>query len=77
MNRHLGITLFGDAVRARLTGGGLLPRIPATRADLPLDGNWSAWEGKIEWLQTGRHNRVGQFKTGRLGENAFHGPVFP
>jgi iron complex outermembrane receptor protein len=47
LTRHLGITLFADTVRAKLDGGGLLPRIPATRAGLRLDANWQP--GRVRW----------------------------
>lgn len=67
LNRHFGITLFGDTVRARLAGGGLLPRIPATRAGLRLDGNWNAWEGQVEWVQVARQGRVAEFETATPG----------
>ncbi len=67
LNRHLGITLFGDTVRAKLDGGGLLPRIPATRAGVRLDANWQQWEGQIEWVQVARQNRVAAFETATPG----------
>ncbi|MBV7540416.1 TonB-dependent receptor domain-containing protein [Acidovorax sp. sic0104] len=67
LNRNFGITLFGDTVRARLAGGGLLPRIPATRAGLRLDGNWNAWDGQVEWVQVARQNRVAEFETATPG----------
>ncbi|WP_298213186.1 TonB-dependent receptor [Acidovorax sp.] len=67
ITRNLGITLFGDTVRARLASGGLLPRIPATRAGLRLDANWNAWEGQIEWVQVARQNRVAAFETATPG----------
>ncbi|RZJ08793.1 MAG: TonB-dependent receptor [Acidovorax sp.] len=67
LNRNLGITLFGDTVRARLAGGGLLPRIPATRAGIRLDGNWNSWEGQVEWVQVARQNRVAEFETATPG----------
>jgi iron complex outermembrane receptor protein len=65
--RHLGLTLFGDTVRARLADGSLLPRIPATRAGLRLDANWNAWEGQVEWVQVARQNRVAAFETATPG----------
>ena len=68
LNRHVGVTLFGDTVRARLDdGGGLLPRIPATRAGLRLDGHWGAWDGQVEWVQVARQNRVAAFETATPG----------
>ena len=62
VTRNLGVTLFGDTVRAKLDGGGLLPRIPATRAGVRLDANWNAWEGQVEWVQVARQNRVAAFE---------------
>ncbi len=67
LNRHLGITLFGDTVRAKLDGGSLLPRIPATRAGVRLDAHWQQWEGQVEWLQVARQNRVAEFETATPG----------
>lgn len=63
LTRHIGLTLFGDVVRARLAGGGLLPRIPAARAGLRLDANWNAWEGQVEWVQVARQTRVAEFES--------------
>ena len=62
VTRNMGVTLFGDTVRAKLDGGGLLPRIPATRAGVRLDVNWKAWEGQVEWVQVARQNRVAAFE---------------
>ena len=67
VTRNLGVTLFGDTVRAKLDGGGLLPRIPATRAGVRLDANWNAWEGQVEWVQVARQNRVTSFETATPG----------
>ena len=67
ITHHMGVTLFGDTVRARLDGGGLLPRIPANRLGIRLDGTWNAWEGQAEWVQTARQNRVAPFETATPG----------
>ncbi len=68
ITRNLGITLFGDTVRAKLdAGGGRLPRIPATRAGVRLDANWNAWEGQVEWVQVARQNRVAEFESATPG----------
>ncbi|AYM96182.1 TonB-dependent receptor [Acidovorax sp. 1608163] len=67
LTRNLGLTLFGDTVRAKLDGGGNLPRIPATRAGLRLDANWAAWEGQVEWVQVARQSRVAEFETATPG----------
>ncbi|AVO43561.1 hypothetical protein [Simplicispira suum] len=42
LTRKLGVTLFGDTVRARLAGGGLLPRISASCAGVRLDASLGA-----------------------------------
>ncbi|MBA4059959.1 MAG: TonB-dependent receptor [Verminephrobacter sp.] len=81
LTRNLGITLFGDTVRAKLDGGGNLPRIPAARAGLRLDANWQAWEGQVEWVQVARQNRVAGFETATPGYGmlnlgaAYHGKL--
>lgn len=67
LTRNLGITFFGDTVRAKIDDGGNLPRIPATRAGLRLDANWAAWEGQVEWVQVARQNRVAAFETATPG----------
>jgi iron complex outermembrane receptor protein len=68
ITRNLGVTLFGDTVRAKLNdGGGLLPRIPATRAGVRLDANWNAWEGQVEWVQVARQSRVAEFESATPG----------
>lgn len=67
LTRHLGVTLFGDTVRARLAGGGLLPRIPARRAGVRMEASQGAWEGQVEWLQVARQNRVAEFESATPG----------
>ncbi|MGP1683086.1 MAG: TonB-dependent receptor domain-containing protein, partial [Giesbergeria sp.] len=67
LSQQVGITLFGDTVRAKLAGGGLLPRIPATRAGLRLDAHWNAWDGQVEWVQVARQNRMAAFETATPG----------
>ncbi|WP_042428932.1 TonB-dependent receptor domain-containing protein [Comamonas granuli] len=67
LSRNLGVTLFGDVVRARLDAGGNLPRIPAARAGLRLDAHWQAWEGQVEWVQVARQGRVADFESATPG----------
>ncbi len=67
LNRNMGVTLFGDTVRAKIDAGGNLPRIPATRVGVRLDANWNAWEGQVEWVQVARQNRVADFETSTPG----------
>lgn len=67
LTRNLGVTLFGDMVRAKLDAGGYLPRIPAARAGLRLDASWKAWDGQVEWVQVARQNRIADFETATPG----------
>jgi iron complex outermembrane receptor protein len=62
LTRHLGITLFADTVRAKLDGGGNLPRIRPPRW-LAAGRQLAAWEGQVEWVQVARQNRVADFET--------------
>ncbi|MDD2608449.1 MAG: TonB-dependent receptor [Giesbergeria sp.] len=63
LGRDFSISLFGDVVRARLDGGGKLPRIPADRVGLRLDGQWQAWQGYTEWVQVARQTRIAAFES--------------
>ncbi len=67
----LGVTLFGDYVRARLAGGDgrNLPRIPAHRFGVRLDSHWRGWEGEAEWYRVGRQDDVAEFESGTPGHN--------
>ena len=69
LSRQWGVTLFGDTVRARLDGGGALPRIPSARVGLRLDTRWNGWQGMAEWVQFSKQNRVAEFesRTGGYG----------
>lgn len=67
LNRQLGVTVFGDVVRARLDGGGRVPRIPAARAGVRLDARWQAWDGMVEWVQVLRQNRIAAFESETAG----------
>lgn len=67
LSRNLGVTLFGDSVRARLDGGGHLPRVAPMRAGLRLDAQWQAWESDVQWVQVARQSRVAPFETATPG----------
>lgn len=79
LTRHIGLALWGDSVRARLDGGGRLPRIAPARVGLKLDAQWQSWQGDIEWLQVARQSRVAQFESATPGYGmlnlglAYHG----
>lgn len=65
----LAATLFGDYVRARFADGdrAYLPRIPAARVGIKLDGNWNAWHGFAEFYRVGRQDNVTVFETETAG----------
>lgn len=70
LNAHLGVTLFGDYVRARFDGGAGnrdLPRIPAHRTGLRADALWQGWKGELEWYRVGRQDDVAAFETSTPG----------
>lgn len=79
LTRQIGLTLWGDSVRARLDGGGRLPRIAPARVGLKLDAQWQSWQGDIEWLQVARQSRVAPFESATPGYGmlnlgvAYHG----
>jgi iron complex outermembrane receptor protein len=57
------LTVFGDWVRAKLAGGGNLPRVPARRLGLRVDARWQALQAQAEWVLVGRQDRVAQFES--------------
>lgn len=63
LSRQWGVTLFGDAVRARLEDGSALPRIPAARVGLRVDTFYKGWDAQAEWVQVLRQNRVTAYET--------------
>lgn len=69
INRFVGVSVFGDVVRAKLAHGGDLPRIPAARIGLRVGGTWQGWEGQAEWVQVLRQNRTAAYEdaTGGYG----------
>jgi iron complex outermembrane receptor protein len=69
LNRYVGVSVFGDVVRARLAGGGNLPRMPAARLGLRVDASWSGWEAQAEWVQVMQQNRITAYEesTGGFG----------
>lgn len=70
LNPILALTLFGDHVRARFDGGAGdrdLPRIPAHRVGMRLDGGWQGWTGEVEVVRVGRQARIADFETSTPG----------
>lgn len=67
LSRDMGVSVFGDTVRARLDGGGVLPRTPASRVGVRWDAGWNAWKGTAEWVQVLRQNRITASETATPG----------
>ncbi len=67
IHRLVGVGVFADVVRAKLASGEYLPRIPAVRWGLRLDGHWQGWEGQAEWVQTGQQNRTTAYEAHTRG----------
>lgn len=70
INAHLGLALFGDAVRARLAHGDGdrdLARIPAHRVGVGVDARWGSWTGELEWYRVGRQDDIAAFETATPG----------
>lgn len=72
LNQLLGVTVFGDYVRARFKAGDGdrdLPRIPAHRLGLKLDARWHAWQGEAEFYRVESQNDVAEFEHSTPGYN--------
>lgn len=69
LNHNLSATLFGDYVRAEFAEGGELPRIPAARLGLRLDGHYGPWSGDVEYVRVFDQNRVADFEEKTSGHN--------
>ena len=68
---HFNAMLFGDSVRARFAGGdhANLPRIPAQRVGVKLDGEWNDWHVYLEFYRVRGQERVARFETATPGYN--------
>lgn len=65
-------SLFGDYVRAKLHGGDgnrNLPRIPAQRIGLKLDGEWQGWHGMVEAVRVMKQDDVADYEGETAGYN--------
>jgi iron complex outermembrane receptor protein len=72
LDATLGLTLFGDYVRAKLEAGDGdrdLPRIPAHRVGLRLDAKWNAWRAEAEVYRVSRQDDVAEFELETPGYN--------
>ena len=59
-------TVFGDYVRARFdegAGSRDIPRTPAHRIGVKLEGDWGAWNGLAELVRVGKQDKIAEFET--------------
>ncbi|ERJ19028.1 Putative outer membrane protein [Salinisphaera shabanensis E1L3A] len=69
-NDLVSTTLFGDLVRGKLTGPeGDLPRIPADRVGMRVDGTWRDFEAQVEYLRVRDQRRIADFESETPGYN--------
>lgn len=65
----LNARVFGDYVRAKLSGGDSLPRIPPMRYGLGLDGSWQRIDGGLSYTRVDRQNDIAPLETATAGYN--------
>lgn len=67
LGRHAGVTVFGDYVRAKLDadagGNRNLPRIPAQRVGVRLDGSWQGFSAWGEVVRTAAQRRIADYES--------------
>jgi len=64
LGRHASLTLFGDHVRAQVASAAAgtrnLPRIPAQRVGVRVDGNFQGWGAWAELVRTATQRRIAE-----------------
>lgn len=68
-SESLSATLFGDKVSAEFAGGGYVPRIPAARLGVRLNGQWAALGGELEYYRVADQNKTADFETATEGHD--------
>ena len=63
LSSQWAVTVFGDGVRACLDNGSPLPRIPAQRWGLRVNGRIQGWDTMAEWVQVLKQNRTAAYET--------------
>lgn len=67
MSDGVSVTFFGDYVRAKLAGGGYLPRIPAARYGARLQARRGAFGGEIEFYRVNEQDNVAELESATPG----------
>ncbi|MDQ8020649.1 MAG: TonB-dependent receptor [Moraxellaceae bacterium] len=69
---RVGVSLLGDYVRARFDdgpGNRNIPRVPAARTGVRVDGNWQGWEGQVEVWRVFAQDDTADFESRTSGYN--------
>ncbi|MCK9511551.1 MAG: TonB-dependent receptor [Pigmentiphaga sp.] len=61
------VVLSGDLVRARFSGGGDLPRMPAARLGAGVRAQWQGWSGRVDVFRVFAQNRIAEFESSTPG----------
>lgn len=64
---HLDLRLWGDYVRARLIGGGDLPRIPPHRFGTTLRWDRGPWSAQLDYMRTGKQASTAALESSTAG----------
>jgi iron complex outermembrane receptor protein len=65
----LGVRLFADTVRGRLTDGGNLPRISPPRFGIEFDYSMAQWNGNLSLIHAFQQNRIAELESTTVGYN--------
>jgi len=65
----LDATVFGDYVKAELSGGDNLPRIPGGRLGARLSAFQGPWSGDVEYTRVFKQDRIADYETETPGYN--------
>lgn len=67
--QNLAVTVFGDAVRATLTHGENLPRIPAARLGTRLNADVGKYRGELEYYHVNAQDDIAAYEQRTPGYN--------
>jgi len=60
---HWQVSGFYDTVRAELSDGSNVPRIPPQRIGLALDWDHDGWVANLSWIHAQSHSRIAEYET--------------
>ncbi len=71
----LDVTVFGDYVKAELSGGDNLPRIPGGRLGARVSAFQGPWSGDVEYTRVFKQDRIADFEKETPGYNLLNATV--